>query len=211
MIHAMSDPADEKRRLADYYSSLTDGEIENLAENKAELTDYAIEALDVELARRRLGEVLPDHSRTVDELEFQRLITIRQFRDLPEALLAKGALESAAIECHLADDNMVRMDWFISNLIGGIKLKVKSEDSEVASAILDQPILANFGVEGIGNYQQPHCPECQSLDTTFEELNKPLAYTSAYLSLPIPLHSKLWRCQACGYEWNDKDSVELTD
>lgn len=142
------------------------------------------------------------------EPESQSLQTIKQFRDLPEALLAKGCLESSGIEALLADDNMVRMDWFISNLIGGIRLKVKTEDTEAAIAILNQPIPENFEVEGIGNYQQPHCPQCQSLDTTFEELNKPLAYTSAYLSLPIPLHSKLWKCQSCGCEWQNAGSTE---
>jgi rubredoxin len=103
---------------------------------------------------------------------------------------------------------MVRMDWFISNFIGGVKLKVNPEDSEAATAILNQPIPNSFEVEGIGEYQQPHCPQCRSLDTAFEELNKPLAYASAYLRVPIPLHSKLWKCKACGYEWEDVVPVQ---
>ena len=53
-------------------------------------------------------------------------VTLRQFRDLPEALLAKGSLESAGIQVYLVDDNMIRMDWFISNLLGGIKLNVRA-------------------------------------------------------------------------------------
>ena len=56
------------------------------------------------------------------ELDVRNLVSIRQFRDLPEALLAKGCLESAGIECFFRDDNLVRLDWFISNFIGGIKL-----------------------------------------------------------------------------------------
>ena len=62
-------------------------------------------------------------------MEVRELVTIRQFRDLPEALLAKGSLESAGIECFLADENLVRLDWFISNFIGGIKLKVRVPDA----------------------------------------------------------------------------------
>ena len=38
------------------------------------------------------------------------LVTLRHFRDVPEALLAKGKLESAGIACALADGNLVRMD-----------------------------------------------------------------------------------------------------
>jgi hypothetical protein len=31
------------------------------------------------------------------------------------------------------------MDWFISNLVGGIKLKVRREDTEAANLILETP------------------------------------------------------------------------
>ena len=76
-------------------------------------------------------------------VEWEDLVILRQFRDLPEALLAKGSLASAGIESFLADDNMVRMDWFISNLVGGIKLCVRPEDAEAALEMLEQPIPAD--------------------------------------------------------------------
>jgi Putative prokaryotic signal transducing protein len=63
---------------------------------------------------------------------------IRRFQNLPEALLTQGS-DSSGIECFLTDDNMVRMDWFISNLLGGVKLLVNREDVEAATAILDEP------------------------------------------------------------------------
>jgi hypothetical protein len=81
-------------------------------------------------------------------------------QNLPEALLAKGILDSSGIECFLTDDNMVRMDWFISNLLGGVKLLVNREDVEAATAILDEPTPELLDVEGVGEYQQPRCPEC---------------------------------------------------
>ena len=116
-------------------------------------------------------------------------------------MLAKGILESAGIECFFVDENIVRMDWFISNLVGGVKLKVKPEDAVEANAILEQPIPVNFDVEGIGEYEQPRCPKCQSIDISFEELNKSLAYGSAWLGLPIPFQRKAWKCHACGSQW----------
>ena len=131
------------------------------------------------------------------------MVTIRQFRDLPEALLAKGSLESAGIECALGDDNMVRLDWFISNFIGGVKLRVQPEDAQVAEEVLTQPIPENFDVSGIGAYEQPHCPKCQSLDVTFQELNKPVAYVSSYFGVPIPLRRRAWCCKSCKAEWED--------
>ncbi|MGA8150656.1 MAG: hypothetical protein WB952_06880 [Terriglobales bacterium] len=126
---------------------------------------------------------------------------------MPEALLAKGSLESAGIESLLGDDNMVRMDWFISNLLGGIKLQVQPEDAEAADEILKQPISEGFEVEGVGGYEQPRCPKCDSLDISFEELNKPIAYGSAWVGLPLPVHREAWRCHSCSHEWQD-DSEE---
>jgi|SRR6185295_8107436 len=75
-----------------------------------------------------------------DELDFRELVTIRKFRDLPEALLAKGRLESSGIESFLADDNMVHMDWLISNMLGGVKLKVEAANVEIADEILNQTV-----------------------------------------------------------------------
>lgn len=43
------------------------------------------------------------------------LVTLEHFRDMPEALSAKGKLESAGIDSVLADGNLVRMDWLLSN------------------------------------------------------------------------------------------------
>jgi hypothetical protein len=75
--------------------------------------------------------------------ESRELVVIRVFVDLPEALLAKGSLESAGIECFLVDDNMVRLDWFMVNVFGGIKLMVPVESAETARAFLNRPMLVH--------------------------------------------------------------------
>ena len=77
-------------------------------------------------------------------MNLRELVTIRKFRDLPEALLAKGRLESSGVESFLADDNMVHMDWLISNLLGGVKLKVEAMNVEIAEEILNLPIADDF-------------------------------------------------------------------
>ena len=197
----------ESGRLAELYSSLSDAELQQIAQDPDALTDEAHITLSSELQRRGLTP-LPHSSQANSTTEFRSLITIRRFRDLPEALLAKGSLESAGIECFLADDNMVRMDWFISNFIGGVKLQVWPEDAASAVEILDQPIPENFEAEGSGQYQQPKCPACQSLDVSFEELVKPIAYASAYFGLPLPIHRRAWRCHSCNREWEDLPDLD---
>jgi hypothetical protein len=223
---ARIDPEQERQRLIAFYTGQMDGELEKVATQAHELTDLAREALKAEIARRGLGVDLVESAPVVEdppvmpgdppppetppeplaldgEFELRDLVTIRKFRDLPEALLAKGSLESAGIDAVLTDDNVVRLDWFWSNLMGGIKLNVDRENAEAANSILDQPIPENFDVAGIGEYQQPHCPRCQSLDVTFRELDRPVAYVSAYFNVPIPLRRRAWRCHACRSEWED--------
>ena len=90
-----------------------------------------------------------------DELNFRELVTIRKFRDLPEALLAQGRLESSGIEAFLFDDNMVRMDWLISNLLGGVKLKVEEANVEIAEEILNQEISDDFDTEPDDDSSEP--------------------------------------------------------
>ena len=198
------DEHEERRRLAGTYAGMTDGELLNLAQHPESLTEAARDVLDDELDRRDLESPEEEEApEPHEEIELRDLVTIRQFRDLPEALLAKGSLESAGIECFLADENLVRLDWFISNFIGGIKLRVKTHDAESAQKLLDEPILEGLYVHGVGLYEQPRCPNCQSLDVSFQELDKPIAYVSAFLRVPIPLQRGAWRCQVCDTEWED--------
>jgi hypothetical protein len=215
------DPEQERLRLAEFYSRQMDGELEKVESQASEPTILAREVLRAELSKRGLSVELLDHipepppaaPRPVklppaelpawldSDLPLRELLTLRKFRDLPEALIAKGCLESAGIEACLVDDNMVRLDWFWSNLIGGIKLQVREEDAQSATDILDQPIPAGFDVEGLGEYAQPTCPKCESLDVTYQELDKTVAYVSAYLIAPIPLRRRAWRCHSCRAEW----------
>ena len=209
----MNNPERERERLSNLYSGMSDEEILKILDSGDELTDIAQQTLAAEIAARGLSSQLNSSSgdRTgatieVDDddedIDQDSMVTLRRFRDLPDALLAKGSLESAAIECWLVDDNMVRMDWFISNLLGGVKLQVRADDAQAAEEILNQPIPEAMEVEGVGDYQQPKCPKCQSLDVSFRELDKS-SYGFAFVGIPIPFHKRAWTCHNCHTEWED--------
>jgi hypothetical protein len=202
----MPTPEQERLRISGVYSAMSDEELGQIAESGDELSVTAQEAFRAEVARRGLTMAIAP-PRGEDVFEFNETVTLRQFRDLPEALLAKGSLESAGIQAYLVDDNMIRMDWFISNLLGGIKLKVRPEDAEAASEILNQPIPEMLDVEGVGNFEQPKCPRCHSLDVSDEELDKPVAYLTAYAGVPVPVHKKGWTCHSCGNQWEVQGST----
>ncbi len=119
---------------------MSDGELIKLALESAALSELAWDALEDELDRRHLEVPEPELTPPISITEMRDLVVLRAFRDVPEALLAKGRLEASGIECFLADENMVRMDWFISNLLGGVKLMVQPSEFSRASRILNEPM-----------------------------------------------------------------------
>jgi hypothetical protein len=207
VIMTMVDPEQERRRLTELYAEMSAGELLKVRNDAESLTDVARQALRSEFERRGLDTALFDSGKTADTVEYRELTMIRRFRDLPEALLAKTSLESTGIECFLTDENPVRIDWFWSNLLGGVKLHVKAEDADAALEILDQPSQEGFEVEGIGRFERPRCPTCNSMEISFEELNKPVAFATAYFGVPIPLHRNGWKCHSCGHRWKGDADV----
>jgi hypothetical protein len=133
------------------------------------------------------------------------LVMIRDFVNLPDALLAKTVLDSADIECFLYDENAIRMDWLWSNALGGIKLLVRREDASAALELLDEKTRAKIDLGKDGEYEQPRCPNCGSLDLSFGEVGKHLSYVTVALGMPMPVHRSGWKCHACGHAWNDSE------
>jgi hypothetical protein len=205
-----TDPEEERRRLAKLYGDMSDGELQEIANDAARLSDVARQTLATVIAGRGLDIQLADYV-PGNEVELQELVTVRNFRDLPEALLAKGALDAAGIESFLADDNMVRLDWFISSGLGGVKLRVKKEDVEEARAVLSEPIPEAFDVDGIGSFKQPRCPRCGSFDISHEAgLDKRFALPALWAlgGIPVPVQRNDWNCRSCEHEWRETELDE---
>lgn len=74
----------------------------------------------------------------MSESDPDRPVILEKYRDITEAMVDKTTLESAGIPCYLFDDNLVRLDWFISNAIGGVKVVVRASDLEEARSLLAQ-------------------------------------------------------------------------
>jgi hypothetical protein len=133
------DPEKERGRLSKIYSTKTDEELQQVDTESVELTDIAQEVLRKELARRRLPQNVEQADDVgQNELQFRDLVTIHAFWGLLEAQLAKGLLDSAGIDSFLFDDNMVRMDWFNANALGGVKLRVDARNVEAANRVLQE-------------------------------------------------------------------------
>jgi hypothetical protein len=194
----------ERWRLAWRYGEMTDGELESLAADSASLTEVARLALESELKKRGLSVESQSPPSTAALQQTGKLVTVRTFRDMPEALLAKSVLESAGVYCALADANVIRTDWLWSNLLGGIKLRVQEEDLEAASNLLDQD-SPELRTATAGDLPELACPRCGSLDISCENLQQPAA-TAGRMHIASRRDSHpAWSCHSCSHIWQELD------
>ena len=123
----------------------------------------------------------------------KELITLRTYGSLPEALLDKARLDSAGINCVLADDNVARV--LGSVVSGGVKLQVAPEDEAVGRGFLEEGIPPLLVDEESGmEYVQPQCPKCGSLDASTVEDAAP--------------GTGDLKCEVCGHRWKQKEDTE---
>jgi hypothetical protein len=201
------DEQKERRRLAELYRSLEEGELEEIVRGADSLTPVAKEALRAELSSRGV-EAPPMKQEATEALASEAEVpgapvVIGRYRDSMEAMVAKSMLDSAGIESFLADENLVNLHWLYSNLIGGIKVMVRAEDAETARKLLEEKIPEKFDVDGVGEYIQPRCPKCGSMDVGFDEVDKQSAHVAmALVGVPMVRMHKGGTCHACGHEWD---------
>jgi hypothetical protein len=196
--------------FADSYRAMSELELYDLAADWHGLVPEARSALAAEFASRGLGFIEPPP--VADSTpEFRNLVTIRKYRDLSEAIVARAVVESSGIFCFLKDENFARLEWQISNFIGGIRLQVDEADVEATEAILSQPIVDSISIPDQPEFEQPRCPRCSSMAISWERQGRKVALASLYLlSLPLPRGSESWTCNACGLRWVEEDDPTPT-
>jgi Putative prokaryotic signal transducing protein len=210
-VNASSDNK-ETHRLAARYAGMADHELLRLANQSSTLTDEARDALLAEISRRGILAVGSDPPMAEKIERPLELVLARAFRDLPEALIAKSVLDSAEVECFLFDENYVRLDWFKSNFVRGIKLMVADEDVAESRELLDQDSPEAFEISTSETFIQPTCPVCQSMDVAFQELVSRVVLASIFVNLPLRLTRAAWICHTCGHEWqNDNEDLHNGD
>ena len=193
--------------LAAQYAQMSEMELMELARSYDGLLEVAQGALRAEFARRGLEPPLVEEP---EEWEFRRLVTVRRYRDLAEAYVGRSLLESASIPAWIADEHLVRMDWFYSNLVGGLRLQVDECNEAAAREILEEgaPETITYGEEEV--YVQPTCPKCGSAEITLgsgTERGRSLVVLY-FLSIPVPPRQATWHCEACGGQWVDAGNGE---
>jgi len=203
-------PSPPEPTFTDLYHPMSDMELQELLADWHSLLPKAQAALTAELSTRNL-ESAPPPAPSDDPLPtFRNLVTLRRYRDLSEAIVARAVLESAGLFCFLKDENLVRLDWQVSNFIGGIRLQVGSDDLAAAEAILAEPIPDTIEIPDQPGFTQPRCSRCNSTNIAWERQGRsgPVALVFAFiywLGFPFPRARESWHCNSCNLSWLDTE------
>jgi len=146
----------------------------------------------------------------------EQLIILRTFMYPTEAYLLMSKLESEDIMCFLDGENTITVHPFLSNAIGGVKLKIKKSDEQRANEIIKDvddsfnktieankkstPAKFSRGYVKVDTF----CPECDSTNVFRKKMlfhQIILAILLLPLYLPLLFLTKMHYCADCGYEW----------
>ena len=192
--------------LQRHYGEKNDRSLLDLAAEPNSLTPEAQLALAQELQRRGLTAPEPVQSEAAAFYHPPQWVTVERFRDLSGAIVARGALEAAGVPCFLRDENTVRLDWQISNFIGGMRLQVPAQDHDAALTVLSQlmPDEARRTATALDSGER--CPFCGSTDVHRTERGMSLRATVLWMfALSLPPGSHRWHCRGCDRNFPESD------
>lgn len=131
--------------------------------------------------------------------------TIARFQYSSEAQIIKGRLEADGIKVFLSDNFTIDTDPLVSNAIGGVKLKVLSEDAMQAQHILES--IHKYSVDDEGN--TINCPNCDGekieLFSTIKDFKSFFGFIFGFLFGTLPISAKhKYKCETCNTEFDIK-------
>lgn len=156
----------------------------------------------------------------------ERLLTVATYWSQDEAETAASALETAGINVHLHDENIVRLNWMEARAFDGIKLRIEEEQAIDAVELLGGEVTVEDFDAGAPPWSAGEilCTTCGSEDV-YLGLNRrrrlwiwyivwmPLimggiAFRQLFLVVLLwalgpffILMSERWRCRVCGTSW----------
>lgn len=199
----------EWQRLAQLYSEMGDGELEELNSAIGDLTEVAQQVLRDEMKKRGLNEPRAageEHGRVAAsprdcEADSSRAEDGAEEGDLPAEFTWKTVLCDCDDSEHAGQIRAVLREAGIESWVEGAgsrvwdgmsnpRILVAADQMEQACEILAQPIpqaIVEQSRMQIPDYEPPVCPSCGAGDPILEGAD--------------PVNA--WRCESCGRQWTD--------
>ncbi len=152
----------------------------------------------------------------------EHLVTIATYREMSDAVVAKGKLDAAGIHCvlstaALADPRATGrtpdspgMDGFRARACDDVHLQVHEEDAETATQILTG---ASDDEDFDDLLEEPECPTCGSMDLHYHDGKHWRPWVGVYVAgeATVAAHKREWRCDECGATWTEDEAGETVN
>lgn len=128
--------------------------------------------------------------------------TIARYQYSSEAQIIKGRLEAEGIKVFLSDNITIDTDPLVSNAIGGVKLKVLTEDVIKAKHILG--LINSYSLDDDG--QRIICPKCSNdhigVYSSIKDFKSLFSFVAGFLFGTLPFSTRYhYRCENCYFEF----------
>lgn len=124
-------------------------------------------------------------------------VTVAQYPEAWQAQIARINLEQAGIPVFVADGNIVQMEWYYSNAVGGVKVQVPESCVEEASAILAQP-MSKPDAHDLEQQALASAPESPEFSATQTLAEPGIAQAVEYETPAASTTEQPVVCPACG-------------
>jgi hypothetical protein len=133
------------------------------------------------------------------------LATVISTTDPVQAHIIRGRLQAEGLHPSVAFEHHIRMNWFISNALGGVRVQVPPSENEEAVEIIkkiSQEYYLNLLEEDEKTRDDLCCPSCASRNVKRSRVSESLALVIfLFLKLPFPYQTGAYYCQSCKHRW----------
>jgi len=133
------------------------------------------------------------------------LATATTTTDSIQAHIIRGRLEAEGLHPSVAFEHHIRMNWFISNALGGVRVQVPPSEQEQALVIVNR--INDKSYQQLLEEQEETqddlvCPACDSKDVTRSRFTESLALVLLwFLMVPVPFQTGAYNCRSCKHHW----------
>ncbi len=128
------------------------------------------------------------------------MVTIATYTHSDEAHLARSRLEGSGVYVEVEGDVIASVNPLYANAIGGIELRVPSEQVPYAREVLGLPPVTEKGVT--------RCPHCASSNVDYRRLPFLVVLLIIVLGFLFPFFRKTVRCLDCKTAFAPDESRE---
>ena len=159
---------------------------------------------------------------TINGFVGEHLVTVATYREMADAVLAKGKLDAAGIHCVLSTaaqagprsagrtPDSPGMDGFRAKASDDVHLQVHEEDAETATRILTGSVDDDDFDDLL---DEPECPSCGSMDLHYHDGKHWRPWVGVYVAgeQTVAAHKREWRCDECGATWTEDEASETVN